>query len=365
MKLNPLHNQVGGHDGVMSMGDDNEIIVKPCLPQELEFYEQAILHPELKAWMPAYYGSLTLASQVNTTVTTVEGAGQDPSASISADAVAAFSTPTIKSVDSLALEAFSEKITTSSITQITTGTNGEASSTVVQASTSSTSREGLCICLENVSHGFTHPCILDLKLGTQLYDDNATEEKKARLAAVAAKTTSGTLGFRMTGFQVYDHDQGEYIKYDRQYGKTMNDETVLDGFRQYFAAKLGPKRMRLVLLRFINDLEDFLEVISAQEVRMRSSSLLLIYEGDRDAFDEGLILEQEAKAKAEAGIESEDDDDEEEEEDATKNQKVTDMRLIDFAHSTWTAGMGPDEGVVLGVKSTLQKFKILLKDYSQ
>ncbi|KAF9976074.1 hypothetical protein BGZ73_009172 [Actinomortierella ambigua] len=367
MKLNPLHNQVGGHDGVMSMGDDNEIIVKPCLAQELEFYEQSLLHPELKAWMPAFYGSLTLARQANATVVSTEGTGQDSSTSVSVDVAAGFSAPTIKSLDGVALETFGHKVTTSSTIQTTTNINGETVSTLIQESSSSTSREDVCICLENVSHGFTHPCVLDLKLGTQLYDDNAPEEKKARLAAVAAKTTSGKLGFRMTGFQVYDQDQGQYVKYDKQYGKSMTEESVVDGFRLYFAAKLGPKRMKLVLLRFVNDLEDFLEVIQTQELRMRSSSLLLMYEGDRDAFDIGLVSEQEAKAKAEAGIESEDDDNDEEEEDeeSSKDQKVTDLRLIDFAHSAWTPGMGPDEGVVLGVTSTLRIFKLLLEDFHQ
>ncbi|KAF9168770.1 hypothetical protein DFQ26_000037 [Actinomortierella ambigua] len=366
MRLNPLHNQVGGHDGVMSMGDDNEIIVKPCLAQELEFYEQSILHPELKAWMPAFYGSLTLARQVNTSTTSTEGAGQDPSTSMSVDATAEFSLPAITSLDGIALETFGHKVSTSSTFQSKTGVNGETMSVLVQESSLTTSKEDLCICLENVSHGFTHPCVLDLKLGTQLFDDNAPEEKKARLAAVAAKTTSGKLGFRMTGFQVYDQEQSRYIKYDKQYGKSMTEESVVDGFRLYFAAKLGPKRMKLVLLRFVNDLEDFLEVIKTQELRMRSSSLLLMYEGDRDAFDDGLICEQEARAKAEAAIESEDDDsDEEEDEESSKDQKVTDARLIDFAHSTWAPGMGPDEGVILGVTSTLHIFKLLLEDFNQ
>ncbi|KAF9355068.1 hypothetical protein BGX34_010680 [Mortierella sp. NVP85] len=296
MKLNPLDNQVAGHDGVLSMGEGNEIVVKPTLAGELQFYEEAVLHPELQAWMPAYYG-------------------------------------------------------------------------------------------------------------VQLFDEHASEAKKARLAADSANTTSGTLGIRLTGFRVYDSDKKEFIMYDKAYGKSLGVETILDGIRLYFGAKLGPKRMRLVLERFVDDLSEFLATIETLELRMRASSLLLVYEGDPEAFDQALLLEREkitevvtrakthrergdsaqnskitrdrgekggnekdakdtAGDKDDDGTHDSDDSDEEDEEDYT--QKITDMRLIDFGRSTWTPGQGPDEGVVLGVRNAHSYFKKLLEqDYPE
>lgn len=121
----------------------------------------------------------------------------------------------------------------------------------------------------------------------------------------------------------------------------------------------------------------------------------MLYEGDTEAFDEGLVMEEEKIAavvervrahrlaendaedeeeeeedqdqEAEAEGEEDEDEDEDEEdydddEDEDVSQKVTDLRLIDFAHSEWTPGMGPDEGVVLGVKSTLALFERLLEE---
>lgn len=44
--------------------------------------------------------------------------------------------------------------------------------------------------------------MLDAKLGTVLYDENATEEKKARMIKKAAETTTGQVGLRLTGCQV-------------------------------------------------------------------------------------------------------------------------------------------------------------------
>jgi len=58
------------------------------------------------------------------------------------------------------------------------------------------------IVLENLSHRFLKPNILDIKLGTRLYDDGASEEKKARMIQTAKDTTSFETGVRLTGFQV-------------------------------------------------------------------------------------------------------------------------------------------------------------------
>ena len=56
--------------------------------------------------------------------------------------------------------------------------------------------------LQNLSNDFTKPNILDIKLGTQLYDEDASPEKKQRMIQTAKKTTSLETGIRMTGFQV-------------------------------------------------------------------------------------------------------------------------------------------------------------------
>lgn len=58
------------------------------------------------------------------------------------------------------------------------------------------------IVLENLSHTFSKPNILDIKLGTVLYDESASEEKRARMLKTARETTSLETGIRLTGFQV-------------------------------------------------------------------------------------------------------------------------------------------------------------------
>jgi 1D-myo-inositol-tetrakisphosphate 5-kinase/inositol-polyphosphate multikinase len=58
------------------------------------------------------------------------------------------------------------------------------------------------IVLENVTEGFRKPNILDVKLGTVLYDEEAPPEKRERAEKKARYTTSGDVGIRLTGFQV-------------------------------------------------------------------------------------------------------------------------------------------------------------------
>ena len=57
--------------------------------------------------------------------------------------------------------------------------------------------------MENVASLFTRPNIMDIKLGTTLYEEGAaTPEKKERMLETARSTTSLETGVRLTGFQV-------------------------------------------------------------------------------------------------------------------------------------------------------------------
>jgi 1D-myo-inositol-tetrakisphosphate 5-kinase/inositol-polyphosphate multikinase len=128
---------------------------------------------------------------------------------------------------------------------------------------------------------------------------------------------------------------------------------------------------------------------------MYSASVLVVYEGDVEAMEHA--IEEEQKAPAPRSQEEEDDDDDEEfelpeeafelvnvqlgdgmpqqainisidpqtmqipedddEEDETP--KVHALRLIDFAHASWTPGQGPDENILKGVRSLVKVFEEL------
>jgi 1D-myo-inositol-tetrakisphosphate 5-kinase/inositol-polyphosphate multikinase len=56
--------------------------------------------------------------------------------------------------------------------------------------------------LENLLAEFTSPCVLDVKLGTRLYDSDASEEKREKMRGQAESTTSGVVGVRVCGMKV-------------------------------------------------------------------------------------------------------------------------------------------------------------------
>ena len=135
---------------------------------------------------------------------------------------------------------------------------------------------------------------------------------------------------------------------------------------------------------------------------MYSSSVLIVYEGDPEAMEHA--LEEEKKIpdqRLEDGKEEDDDEDDQVEFEITEESlervdvqfgdgmpqkainisidpssaqfrsladdddeeeetpKVHDLRLIDFAHATWTPGAGPDENVLMGIRSLIQVFEEL------
>lgn len=132
------HDQAGGHAGVMRSGS---LIIKPCTPEEIEFYALANeTQPLFAAWMPTYMGQLTLGKP-----------GEGPE-----------------------------------------GPNVLESERFAQA-----------IVLENIEWGFKRPSVLDIKLGKVLTDERVSEEKRLRLEKVSMGTTSWVHHIRLTGMRVY------------------------------------------------------------------------------------------------------------------------------------------------------------------
>ncbi|KAI9357103.1 hypothetical protein BD770DRAFT_301170, partial [Pilaira anomala] len=98
--------QVAGHDKLMSMSTNDLIVVKPCKQRELDFYQDAISFPDFQDFFPECYGTVRAATEKE-----------------------------LKLLDATELE--------------------ESSNT-------------LKLETKNVLHGFTKPCILDLKMGSLL-----------------------------------------------------------------------------------------------------------------------------------------------------------------------------------------------------
>lgn len=147
--------------------------------------------------------------------------------------------------------------------------------------------------------------------------------------------------------------EGGYKVFDKWYGRTFNAETVVEAIKEYFGAPIEDGERKLLVERFGEMVGEVRKVLEGQESRMYSASLLFVYEGDGKAIKEALEEEKNRKLKIE-------DEEEEEDEDEEENvKKVDELKLIDFAHASWTPGQGPDENALQGVRSIEKLLKEL------
>jgi inositol-polyphosphate multikinase len=120
-----------------------------------------------------------------------------------------------------------------------------------------------------------------------------------------------------------------------------------------------PAELLLPILKEVrDDVKDINEALAQVELRMVAGSVLIIYESDWTRARIGLERHVEYKSKLVSGA-TEDDDSEEssDNEDGDKSEKNEGpayvVKLIDFAHTKLTPGLGPDEGVLKGFNTVL------------
>ncbi|EDR12176.1 uncharacterized protein LACBIDRAFT_246465 [Laccaria bicolor S238N-H82] len=291
MEIGPtrtLTPQVGGHVGVLTT-ENGSLLIKAALPRELEVYQKLLYDPVLEALRPftaTFLGTLKLEGEV------------DESNPITPDGGIA-----IKPTDD---------------------------------------HKDDSIVLENVTYPFLKPNILDVKLGTILYDETASPEKVERMKKTARDTTSFETGVRLTGFQVYDNATSLPKVIPKSYGKSIKSSDLPDGISQFFPVGQAPnsssglpKQTLLPILRAIReDVADIREVFTTLEIRLVGGSLLIIYEADWARAEEGLqrLWPDEGDEGGPPFV----------------------VKIIDFAHTRLAPGEGPDEGVLLGLDTVLR-----------
>ncbi|EPY51732.1 inositol polyphosphate kinase [Schizosaccharomyces cryophilus OY26] len=268
MKLKPFNLQAAGHGEVLA-SEDERYLVKPCLDSEIYFYESCDECNALRKWLPQFYGKWDT----------------EHARELQLD------------MDGLPNHALRCR----------------------------------ALVLENITHSMKYPCVMDIKLGRQLWALDASPEKRARLDVVSQLTTSGSLGFRITGILVWDKKSQSYATYSTAWGKTLGKDTILQGLAVFFSPCSNHLKNFLVE-RFSTLLADFEKDISSLPMEFRSSSLLLAYdlEGMEDRMHEP----------------------------GKNGSSLYNMKLIDLAHSTWTLG-GADENTLFGVRSLRKCFQKL------
>ncbi|RMD45050.1 hypothetical protein DV735_g90, partial [Chaetothyriales sp. CBS 134920] len=281
----PFSHRAAGHEGI-STSASGSVLIKPCTQHEIDFYHSAATDPRHEffyAHMPTFYGDLKIAAnQFRFEPLLSEQGG-----------VAPLAAPPLPETDPV--PAAEPGPAALALPATTTSVSVKRTSDTWKPSLGKKLETGLAIVIENAAAGLERPCILDVKLGARLWADDAPLAKKQKFEAVAKESTTGSLGFRITGVKVWlgadkevqkDYlsrlpaisrdeslftlDDEGYVGYGKLYGRKFNKDNVKDGFTTFLGGlndqgKLQRKHAKLVRDRFIRELESIAFVLENEE----------------------------------------------------------------------------------------------------
>lgn len=202
------------------------------------------------------------------------------------------------------------------------------------------------IVLENLTAGLNKACVLDLKMGTRMYSDSASQSKIESQKRKSLKTTSATLGVRFCGFQKYCNQRNIFERLDKYVGRDADNLEFRNLVKHFFSRREVLRRD--VIQCVLDEILYITHVLSnLDQMRLYSSSLLIIYEG----------LEKEKGGSVESeslySLDRDDDD-----------KPVVKVKIIDFANAALPEDdqvhHGPDQGFLLGLHNLQHILKHLL-----
>jgi len=193
--------------------------------------------------------------------------------------------------------------------------------------------------MDNVAQCFQKPCVLDLKMGTRMYSDFATESKIQSQTRKSLLTTSSSLGVRFCGSQKYDSANDTFEKVDKYVGRDADLLQLSNLLTKFFTS--GGALQKDVIQCVLDEIKSMKKVlITLDHLRLYASSLLIVYEG----------------------LDITDHDNDHIEHD--KNQTSVKVKIIDFANAALpeddVVHLGPDHGFIHGLESLKNILEVLL-----
>jgi hypothetical protein len=133
--------------------------------------------------------------------------------------------------------------------------------------------------LEDATYGFNTPNIIDIKIGTCTFEPSAPEEKKVK--EVKKYPHQSTLGFRITGFKLYDGVKNEYTLSNKHLGRTIQPDEAVTAVALLF---FNGKSFNIDAIRStLTQMKEILCYMQEQTLyRYISTSLLIVYNGKGD-----------------------------------------------------------------------------------
>ncbi|CAG0918253.1 unnamed protein product [Notodromas monacha] len=386
--LEPFIHQVGGHSSILSL--DENTVCKPLVRREVEFYKS--LPSSMKEFTAEFKGIVEVSSieDENGAITLLAKAPSRIVKHRKSSRSGIKNRLRILRSGSVEIEAkqsdvrFEERDPGKGTIKMTSSLNPWVVKCHKQHLTEVAGKEYAeskvshkFIVLENLASKITYPCILDLKMGVRNFGDDAPPSKILSQKAKGAATTTGKLGVRICGMQVYQLNTGGFLCWNKYHGRAL----TVDGFQDALCQFLdNGKVFRLELipgiLSRLKRLRKSLE--SLETFRFYCSSLLVIYEGAFSGLTRGV---RSGAWRDDDDVEDEDESEEEKLEEADDADEATgpvypneecrvQVKLIDFAHATSKGfddaehkHVGPDRGLIFGLDNLISIFQKIVDKY--
>ncbi|EHB09390.1 Inositol polyphosphate multikinase [Heterocephalus glaber] len=139
-----------------------------------------------------------------------------------------------------------------------------------------TAPNDLCPKLEDVTHKFNKPCIMDVKIGRKSYDPFVSSENIQQ--QVSKYLLMEEIGFLVLAMMVYHVHSDNYEAKNQHFGRSLTKETIKDGVSKFFHNGFGLRKDAIAAS--IQKIEKILQWFESQkQFNFYASSLLFVYEG--------------------------------------------------------------------------------------
>jgi hypothetical protein len=234
----------------------------------------------------------------------------------------------------------------------------------VSANTPHGVTEDAHLLLQDLTINFSKPCVMDLKMGCQSYEPDATPEKRAK--EFGKYPEQAQFGFRIVGMRFYDPTHpdanGKGFRYfQKPYGRALKTrEELLRAFRIFFSAGINDHNNQNNIngssnRTRIGENNGTKSTLSSRELRIRTraiSGLLVNLRPLRRWFEENNSIRFYASSLLIVY-----------EGDTSNGVDTTSIKMIDFGRVRREAG--GDDGYAYGLETLKQIFVDLLEDENQ
>ena len=140
----------------------------------------------------------------------------------------------------------------------------------------------LYLVLEDLTSAFSRPCVLDLKMGTQTFDEAASPQKMA--TEVAKFPHQSTIGCRVAGLRTFHPSTSSHTTRSKEWCRALTPASLPEAITAWLSCDGERPIPQLVVSSLLTQLRGLHRLMAHQtDFRFYSSSLLLTF----DAGSEG------------------------------------------------------------------------------